>query len=176
MKTKTIMVPIGKTGKKRSQLVQILASGKFKFIKNVKKAGSKIKSKVSKARSTVGTKKRSKNKNTNKKASGSHRSGMKQTFLNKAYPKKDVKTIAGKAVIGGTAGTLVRVATMFIPNPLVREIGSRVANAISSYFGGGTGNVIYQGADATLSRVILLNRNGNGNGGVTVPNPLGGGA
>jgi len=178
MKTKTIMVPIGKTGKKRSQLVQILQSGKFKFIKNVKKAGSKAKRVGSKIKSKAKRKGSGKKSgNTNKKANGSHRSGMKQTFLTKAYPKKDVKTIAGKGAIGATAGVLVRVGTMFFPQPIVREIGSRVANAISSYFGGGTGNSIYQVADATLSRVILLNRsNGNGNGGVTVPNPLGGGA
>jgi len=164
-----------KGGGTRKALVQVLANGKFKFLKMGKKAksaGSKIKKSIKSS-----TRKPGKKNNTNKKASGSHRSGMKQTFINKAYPKKDVKTIAGKAAIGGTAGTLVRVATMFIPIPIVREIGSRVANAVSSYLGGGTGNVIYQAADATLSRVILLNRNGNGmGGGVTVPNPLPGGA
>jgi len=174
MKTKTIMVPIGKTGKKRSQLVQILASGKFKFIKNVKKAGSKIKSATkSRGKSRGSAPKKS---NTNKKPSGSHRS-VKQTLVSRLYPKKSAKDILVKAVIGTIAGTLVRVGTMFFPQPLVREFGSRGANAVSSYFGGGSGNVGYQAVDATLSRVILLNRNGNGNGsGVTVPNPLGGGA
>ena len=174
MKTKTITIK-KRGGGTRKQLVQVLQSGKFKFLKmgsKAKRLGSKIKSKAKRKGSGK------KSGNTNKKAKGSTRSvASKQTFINKAYPKKDVKTIAGKGLIGGTVGTLIRVGTMFFPQPIVREIGSRVANAVSSFLGGGTGNSIYQVADGTLSRVILLNRNGNGGGnGITVPNPLGGGA
>ena len=40
MSFKNIRVPVGKTGKTRLQRVQILKSGKFKFVKNLKKGGS----------------------------------------------------------------------------------------------------------------------------------------
>jgi len=175
MQTKTITIK-KRGGGTRKQLVQVLQSGKFKFLKmgsKAKRLGSKIKSKAKRKGS------RKNSGNTNKKAGGSHRSVTnKQTTVSRLYPKKSAKDIALKAVIGTIAGTLVRVGTMFFPQPIVREFGSRGANAVSSYFGGGSGNVGYQAVDATLSRVILLNRNGNGNGGngVTVPNPLGGGA
>jgi len=173
MKTKLITIK-KRGGGTRKQLVQVLQSGKFKFLK----MGSKAKSLGSKIKSKAKSKGSRKNPgNTNKKPGGSTRSVTKQTTVSRLYPKKSAKDIALKAVIGTIAGTLVRVGTMFFPQPVVREFGSRGANAVSSYFGGGTGNVGYQAVDATLSRVILLNNGGgNGNGGVTVPNPLGGGA
>jgi len=40
MSFKNIRVPVGKTGKTRLQRVKILKSGKFKFVKNLKKGGS----------------------------------------------------------------------------------------------------------------------------------------
>lgn len=38
---KNIRVPVGKTGKTRLQRVQVLATGQYKFVKNIKKSASK---------------------------------------------------------------------------------------------------------------------------------------
>ncbi len=50
---KNIRVPVGKTGKTRLQRVQVLKSGKFKFVKNIKKGKS------SSSRSSTSSRKKS---------------------------------------------------------------------------------------------------------------------
>jgi len=157
MVTKVITIK-KKGGGTRRQAVQVLKSGKFKFIKNtaanlkgkVKRTAAKVKSK---------TRKRSKSRNTNKKPAGSRRS-MKGGL--KLYSKSPVKKIAAKTAIGVAIGLGIRLVTMFNPNRDVRELGSRAANIGSSYGGGGTGNLAYQGVDFALSRVIPRMVNGSG--------------
>jgi len=149
-------------GGTRKQLVQVLKSGKFKFIKmgsKARKVGKSIKSKA---------KRRSTSRNTNKKPKGSHRSVQKLSL----YPKKSAKEIGIKAAIGTAIGLGIRLGTMFINDRNVRELGSRAANAGASYGGGGTGNLIYNAVDAGLSRLIAQRMGGGNGGGVTVPNPL----
>jgi len=147
-------------GGTRKQRVKVLASGKFKFIKNkVRSAGSKIKSK---------TRRRSSSKNTNKQGSrskGSRKMASKQSTLSRLYPKKKASDIAIKAGIGVAGGIIIRLATMFNRSPLVRETGTRAAASVSAYLGGGTGELAYQATDAVVSRAIIAQRQ-NGNGGV----------
>jgi hypothetical protein len=59
---KNIRVPVGKTGKTRLQRVQVLKSGKFKFVKNLKKGSGSQKSKAKRSSS----KKKGKVRNTAK--------------------------------------------------------------------------------------------------------------
>jgi len=158
MQTKLITIK-KRGGGTRKQRVQVLASGKFKFIKNkMKSAGSKIKSKA---------KRKSKGK-SNKQVSGSKGSrkmGSKQNTLNRLYPKKKASDIAIKAGLGVAAGIVIRLATMFNQSPLVRETGNRAASTVSAYLGGGTGEIAYQATDAVVSRAIIAQRS-SGNGGV----------
>lgn len=60
---KNIRVPVGKSGKTRLQRVQVLKSGKFKFVKNIKKG----KSSVSRAKKSPSKRKR-KARSTSKRA------------------------------------------------------------------------------------------------------------
>jgi len=162
-----------KNGKSRKQRVKVLASGKFKFIKNkARSAGSRIKSKV-KRRTSNGKRKSNKQPNRSK---GSRKMGSKQGFLSKAYPKKDVKIIAAKTAIGVAAGLAIRLSTMFMKQPRLREVGIRAASTSAAYLGGGTGELAYQALDAGLSRLIIAQRNGNGNGGFGASTLLVGGA
>ena len=48
---KNIRVPVGKTGKTRLQRVQVLKSGKFKFVKNLRKGAGSPKSKTKRSSS-----------------------------------------------------------------------------------------------------------------------------
>lgn len=93
----------------------------------------------------------------------------------KLYDKKNTKIIAIKTAIGLGVGLAIRLGTMFLRDPLIREMGIRGASAASAYGGGGTGELAYQAVDAVLGRVIVAGGNGNGNG-VNIPNPLIGGA
>jgi len=152
-------------GGTRRQAVEVLKSGKFKFIKNT---SAKLKSK---ARSTAGKIKsrtsRKSDRKSNKPSKGSHRSVQKLSL----YPKKSIKEIAIKTGIGATIGIVIRLATMFNQDRRIREGGFRVANVGSAYGGGGTGNLAFQGIDFLLSR--LITRNGMpSNGGVNIPSPI----
>ena len=51
MSFKNIRVPVGKTGKTRLQRVQVLKSGKFKFVKNLKKGSGSQRSKTKRSSS-----------------------------------------------------------------------------------------------------------------------------
>lgn len=64
MSFKNIRVPVGKTGKTRLQRVKILKSGKFKFVKNLKKKGGSTRTKT--ARSTTRARKTRNVRNTAK--------------------------------------------------------------------------------------------------------------
>jgi len=153
-------------GGTRRQAVEVLKSGKFKFIKNT---SAKLKSKARTAGSKIKSKarKRSNTTKTNKPAHRSHRS-MKGASL---YPKKSMKDIAIKTAIGAGIGIAIRLATMFNRDRNIREAGFRVANVGSSYGGGGTGNLAFQGIDFFLAR--LISRNGTTmNGQISIPSPI----
>ena len=171
MQTKTITIK-KRGGGTRKQKVQVLASGKFKFIKNkAKSAGRKIRSVGKKTNKAVRSRSRS-----NTMAKQQSRSRSKSTAM-KLYDKKNIKVIAIKTLIGGLSGFAIRLGTMFFQQPTIREAGQRAAATTAAYLGSGTGELLYQGIDAGVSRLILMNRsNGNGNGGIVIPNPLAGGA
>jgi len=170
MVTKVITIK-KRGGGTRRQAVQVLKSGKFKFIKNT---GSSLKSKAKRAGSKIKSKakRRSSSGNTNKKAKGSHRSVQKLSL----YPKKSAKEIAIKTAIGTAIGLGIRLGTMFINNRDVRELGARAASTGAAYGGGGTGELVYQGVDAGLSRLIAQRMNGGGGGIVNTGGLVPGGA
>lgn len=158
-------------GGTRKQRVKVLASGKFKFIKNkAKSAGRRIRS----AGKKVNKPSRSRSRSSGMARQQSVRRS-KSTAM-KLYDKKNIKVIAIKTLIGGLSGFAIRLGTMFFQQPTVREAGQRAAATTAAYLGSGTGELLYQGIDAGVSRLILMNRGGNGNGGITIPNPLAGGA
>lgn len=168
MVTKTITIK-KRGGGTRKQKVQVLASGKFKFIKNkVRSAGRKIQSvgkKVNKVSRSRSGSKVAKQKSTHRKSTAM-----------KLYDKKNIKIIAIKTLIGGLSGFAIRLGTMFFQQPTIREAGQRAAATTAAYLGSGTGELLYQGIDAGVSRLILMNRGSNGGNGITIPNPLAGGA
>jgi len=156
MVTKVITIK-KRDGGTRRQAVEVLKSGKFKFIKNT---ASNLKRKAKSAGKKIKTRTKSKGK-SNKQPSGSRRS-MTKGSLN-LYPKMPAKKILIKAGIGTLLGTIVRLATMFNRDQRVRELGFRGANVVSSYGGGGSGNLGFQAVDFALSHVIagrLNNSNG----------------
>jgi len=97
--------------------------------------------------------------------------------MGKFYDKKQAKVIAIKTAVGVAIGLSIRLGTMFFKQPTIREAGQRAASTGAAYGGGGTGELAYQLVDAGISRLILMNRNGQLNGnGVNIPSPLAGGA
>ncbi len=141
----------------------------------LKRIGSKAKSltkRRSKKRSSSNSSPRSRGSQTMAKQKS--RSTRKST-IGMLYDKKQVKVIAIKTAIGASVGLAIRLGTMFFQDVRIRELGSRAASTSAAYLGGGTGELAYQGIDAGVSRLILMNRGGGG-GGVTIPNPLNGAA
>jgi len=142
----------------------------------LKKIGSTAKS-VTKRRSKKGS-----SSNSTPRSRGSQTMAKQQTksksksTMGKLYDKKQLKVIAIKTAVGASVGLGLRLGTMFFRDPVIRELGSRAASTAAAYLGGGTGELAYQGIDAGVSRLILMNRNGNGGNGVNIPNPLNGGA
>jgi len=148
-------------GGTRRQAVEVLKSGKFKFIKNT---SAKLKSKARKVGKVVrsATKRRTAGKKTNKEPSRSHRSSMKQSTVSKLYKKQKASEIAIKAGIGGLIGIAIRLGTMFHRDPRVRALGFRAANVGAGYGGGGSGVLVFQGVDFALQTAMLQRNNGNG--------------
>jgi len=157
MVTKVITIK-KRGGGTRRQAVEVLKSGKFKFIKNT---ASNLKRKAKSAGKKIKTRTKSRGK-SNKQVSGSRRS-MTKGSLN-LYPKMPAKKILIKAGIGTLLGTIIRLATMFNRDQRVRELGFRGANIASSYGGGGSGNLGFQAVDFALSHVIAGRLNGTNNG------------
>jgi len=145
-------------GGTRRQAVEVLKSGKFKFIKNT---ASNLKRKAKSAGSKIKTKAKTKGK-SNKQPSRSTRSMTKGGL--RLYPRTPANKILIKAGIGTLLGTIIRLATMFNRDQRVRELGFRGANIASSYGGGGSGNLGFQAVDFALSHVIAGRLNGNANG------------
>lgn len=159
MVTKVITIH-KKGGGTRRQAVEVLKSGKFKFIKNTaanlkskaKKVGAKVRSRGSKPKSK---------RKSNKQGVRSKRSMKGGLHL---YPKSTAQKLLVKAGIGTLIGTIIRLATMFNRDQRVQELGFRAANVGASYAGGGSGNLGFQAVDFALSHVIAGRlRNGNGN-------------
>lgn len=124
MKTKVITIK-KKGGGTRKQRVQVLASGKFKFIKNkMRKAGKAIKTRVSKPR-----KQRSINKQVTR-SSGSHRM--------KHFSKNNFKN-GFKGFLGGTGGFELteEVILLGTNNPIATTIGGLVVAAPAGWWVGG---------------------------------------
>jgi len=159
--TKTIQIKMA-NGKKRSQKVQVLKSGKFKFIKNtarrvgksIKRRASTVKRRVTRrktstARSPV---RRSNNKRSNNK-------GMVGGFLKK-IPLINNPIVRKIFIAAGAASIIISVLSLISP---------RAAGAANSTVGRGvigliTGDVV--GAAANVGLPLLLNRaNGGGGGG-----------
>lgn len=151
MKTKVITIK-KKGGGSRKQRVQVLASGKFKFIKNkVKSAGSKIKKSTKKRKSSA-----SKQRNTNKQPTRSKGSRKMKGF-------GSLKT-GFKGFLAGTgANELTEESLLLVTdNPLAVAVpGIAVAGAAGWWVGnkspaGAIGGFLGAGLDIGLK--ILTNR------------------
>jgi len=149
---------------------------KGRIAAGLKKIASKTKSvtkKRSKKRSSSNSTPRSRGSQTMAKQKTKSKS---KSTLGKLYDKKQIKVIAMKTAIGASVALAIRLGTMFFKEPTIRELGSRAASTSAAYLGSGTAELAYQAIDAGISRLILMNRNGNGGNGVNIPNPLNGGA
>jgi len=154
-------------GGTRRQAVEVLKSGKFKFIKNT---SSKLKSKAKRLGSKIKSKSRRRsasknNKKTNKQPVRSHRSVQKLSL----YPRKKISEIAIKTGIGAAIGIAIRLATKRNRNPNVRIFGARAAQVAASYGGGGTGNLAYNAIDTALQ---FADQNGMSSNGAAIPRPM----
>jgi len=158
-KTKFIRIKMA-NGKTRQQKVQVLRSGKFKFVKNTaRKVGRKVKSGAKRAKKRI-TRRKSSTKapvrrNTTKKRSNSMAGG----FLKK-IPLINNPTVRKVFIAAGAASIIVTVLSLISP---------RAASAANSTVGRGviglaTGDIV--GAVANVALPMLTGaRNGGGNGG-----------
>ena len=164
MMYKNIRVKIGKkpksgpdTRKSRLQRVKVLASGKFKFVKNLPRGGEKVsKSKSKKSSKTKSTKKRGKRTTTKKK--GGRRGGRilgnvgwkgmlagiagltVTKFIARRFLPVSEKYVDGAAMVAvGALGKVAKIGTANLLPAGVMMLGSSFAEDI--IFGGGVGFV-----------------------------------
>jgi len=168
VKTKTIMIKMA-NGKKRSQKVQVLRSGKFKFIKNTaRKAGRKVKSGARRAR-RIGSNVRRRRSVPPVRRNNSKRSrskGMVGGFLKK-IPLINNPTVRKIFIAAGAVSIIVSVLSLVSP---------RAAQAANSTVGRGviglaTGDIVGAVSNVAIPLIqgggLNLGGGGGGNGAQT---------
>jgi len=144
-------------GKAKAAFLARINKGRAKA--GLKRIASKTKSVSRKVTSKV---KRPKRRNNNKKmARGAlpKRSRRRDT-IKALYDKKTMKQIAIKTALGAGIGITIKVLGMVSRNRSAQIITNRAAPTIAAYLGGGTGELVYQGADFILTRGSLNLSNG----------------
>jgi len=141
-------------GGTRMQRVEVLKSGKFKFLKNIKtrakSAARKVKSKVKRRRST--------SKTTPKRKSSNSRSVIGKFGLGKITNNPTLKKIlmaAGAVTITTSAAALV--APQFVPT-LQKPVVKAILGFLAGDFIGAASNFLLSGGVGSVT-------NGNGGGG-----------
>jgi len=146
-------------------LVKLKGAAKAAFLRRInkgrvkaglKRIGSKTKSVSRKVTRKVKTPKR----RTNNVARGAlPKRSRRRDSLKMLYDKKNIKQIAIKTALGAGVGIAIKVIGMFSRNRTAMIISNRAAPTVAAYLGGGTGELVYQGADFIINRGSL-NLNG----------------
>ena len=149
-------------------MVKLTGKAKAVFLARMRRgraaaAGAKAKKVVKRARKTVSKlkipKRRTKNNNMAKRGALPKRSRRRDT-IKALYDKKTMKQIAIKTALGAGIGITIKVLGMVSRNPSAQIIANRAAPTVAAYLGGGTGELVYQGADFILTRGSLNLSNG----------------
>jgi len=145
------------TGKAKAAFLARINKGRAK--KGLKRIVSKTKSVSRKA--TARIKRPAKRNNNKKMARGAlpKRSRRRDT-IKALYDKKTMKQIAIKTALGAGIGITIKVLGMVSRNRSAQILANRAAPTVAAYLGGGTGELVYQGADFVLTRGSLNLSNG----------------